>query len=512
MVRSTRTGVAQTLARERLGVPAVLYFVLAAAAPLTVVAGIITTAYAVTGNLGLPVAFVAVGAVLAVFSVGYVAMSRHLPCTGGFYAFVSHGLGRPLGVAAAWVSLLAYNMVQVSLYGAIGAAVSPLVNEGAGVDLPWWVFAVLAWALVAVLGMARVDLNGTVLAVLLMAEIALILVYVTSFLKHPAGGYSLASWSPAELLRAGIGSACAIAVLGYIGFESAVVFAEESRNPRRTIPVATYLSLAVIAGLYGVSAWAMAVAAGPRGIGRAAQEQGPDVLFTLAAAHLGPMASTVGRVLFATSIVAAMISFHNTIARYVFSLGREQVLPPVLGRTSLSGAPRAGSLTQTAIGLTVIISFAVTGADPVVSLFYLSSTTGALGVLILLVLAGGAVLGYFAVDPRGEGVWRTRVAPVVSLTGLVVMLVLVLGNFAGLLGVTESSPLRWGLPVVFLAIGLAGAGYGARLRARRPQVYQAIGHGARACLTTVSPEFPQTAFATHLAAADTPRLSEGPQS
>jgi hypothetical protein len=83
------------LAADRLGVPAVVFFVTSAATPLTVVAGVITLAYAITGLLGLPIAFLLVGVLLALFGVGYVAMSRHVANAGAFYAYVAAGLGRP---------------------------------------------------------------------------------------------------------------------------------------------------------------------------------------------------------------------------------------------------------------------------------------------------------------------------------------------------------------------------------------------------------------------------------
>jgi hypothetical protein len=85
--------ITQALASDRLGVPAVLFFVMSAAAPFTVIAGTLPNAYAVTGNLGLPASFIVVGVVLALFSVGYVAMSRHLPHAGAFYAYISHAWG-----------------------------------------------------------------------------------------------------------------------------------------------------------------------------------------------------------------------------------------------------------------------------------------------------------------------------------------------------------------------------------------------------------------------------------
>ena len=88
----------EALAAKRLGVPAVVSFVLSAAAPLTVIAGVVTTGYAVTGVAGMPVAFALVGVVLAVFSIGYVAMARHVAHAGAFSAYVTRGLGHPAGL------------------------------------------------------------------------------------------------------------------------------------------------------------------------------------------------------------------------------------------------------------------------------------------------------------------------------------------------------------------------------------------------------------------------------
>ncbi|MBT8227471.1 MAG: APC family permease, partial [Dactylosporangium sp.] len=320
--------VSDTLAANRLGVPSVVFFVMSAATPLTVTAGVVTTAYAATGLLGLPSAFVAVGVLLGLFSVGYVAMARKVGNCGAFYAYLARGLGRPVGVAGAWVALLAYNSLQVGLYGAIGAATSPLLRQWFDLAPPWWLIALAAWALTAGLGLLRVDVNGRVLAVLLVAEVTVIVVYSLASLTHPAEGtVSLTALSPAHLVGSGAGALLVLAVLGSVGFESAVVFSEESRHPRRTVPRATYLSVGLIAALYTLASWAMIVAVGPDRIVAVSREQGTEVIFNLADAHLGAMAATIGQALFVTSLIAAMIAFHNTTSRYMYALGREGVLP-----------------------------------------------------------------------------------------------------------------------------------------------------------------------------------------
>src|SRR5712691_2469010 len=109
----------QALARDRLGIPSVLAFILASIAPMTVAAGVIPTAYAVTGLTGIPVAFLAVAIILALFCVGYIAMARRIRHAGAFYGFVAAGLGKVPAVAAALMALLAYESFQVATYGAL---------------------------------------------------------------------------------------------------------------------------------------------------------------------------------------------------------------------------------------------------------------------------------------------------------------------------------------------------------------------------------------------------------
>lgn len=480
------SNVATALATDRLGVPAVVFFVMSAATPLTVVAGVVTTGFAVTGITGLPVAFVVIGAVLALFCVGYVSMARRVANAGAFYAYISHGIGRPVGVAGAWVALVAYNALQVGLYGAIGAATTPLLSAWFGLEVAWWVVALIAWAIVAVLGQLHVDVNGRILAVLLVAEVAVIVVYSIANVANPADGtVTFDTLDPTALFAPGVGAILAIAVLGFVGFEGAVVYSEEARDPQRTVRIASYVSVGVIAGLYTLGSWAMSVATGPDQIVAQSQTASTELIFQLANSHLGTVIVDIGRALFVTSVLAAMISFHNTTARYVFALGRERVLPEVLGRTSpRTGSPKLGSLIQSVVGLVVVVLYAVAGWDPVVQLFFWGGTTGGLGVLLLIATTSVAIIVYFVRHPAGETVWRRLVAPVIAAGLLLIVVVLALVNFATLLGVEPTSSLRWGIPAAYLVIAILGVLWALVLQRRRPTIYAAIGLGAKSATAT----------------------------
>jgi amino acid transporter len=480
--QAARTGsVSRALAADRLGVPAVMSFVLAGVAPLTVAAGVIPTAYATTGLTGIPAAFLVVAVILAVFSAGYVTMTRHVTNAGAFYALIARGLGRPAGVAAALVALLAYSFLQVGLYGALGPAAAAEAAAHLGVHGAWWVWALGGWALVGVLGLARVEITGRVLGVLLTGEVMVIVAESVAGLAHPAGGHlSFATLSPGALGSAGFGTfgvLAVVAVLGFVGFEQAPVLGEEARHPRRTIPAATYTALSLIAIVYAGASWAMAAHTGTSRVVAAAAAQGPGLLFGLGGS--GAL-SQAAQVLFVTSLFAAALAFHNAVWRYAFALGRENVLPAALGRTGANNIPKAASLAQSVTGLMVIAGCALSGQNPMARLFFWAGTTGGLGIIILLAATSAAVIAFFARDPRGESTWRRLAAPALAAVVLATIAVLAVQHYAILLGVAPGDPATWVLPASYALVAVAGLGWALVLKTRRPRVYATIGLGPHA--------------------------------
>jgi len=473
-----KTGGRSSLAEDRLGAPAVLSFVLSAVAPLTVCAGVITTAYAVTGLTTIPAAFIVVALILALFAVGFVAMARRIVNAGAFYSFVARGIGQPAGVSAAFVAVAAYNALQVGLYGAFGASLAEYAELRLHIHVTWWACALGAWLLTAVLGNLAIDLNGKILAILLFCEFVTILVITVSGIVHPAGGRLDAHplW-PGNLLAAGSGAALAIAVLSFTGFEQSAVFSEEVREPRRTVNIATYTSIAVIGVLYGSASWAMTAFYGTGAVVDAAKADGPFAFFRLG----GSAVSDVAQVLFITSLFAAMLSFHNAVARYMFALGRERVLPAALGNVNpRTSAPQIASLTQSVLGLIVIVVYAAAGLDPFVQLFFWIGTTGGFGVLLLLCATSAAVIGFAVKTKYPDGVWRSFIAPGLALVALTILAWRTVVDYAVVLGVRPGDRVAWILPSLYLVIALAGLLWGLFLRQARPHVYGSIGLGPAA--------------------------------
>ena len=164
----------------------------------------------------------------------------------------------------------------------------------------------------------------------------------------------------------------------------------------------------MIAVVYAGASWAMAAHTGTGHVVAAATAQGPGLLFGLAGSTI---LSQAARWLFLTSLFAAALAFHNCTWRYMFALGRENVLPAALGRTGGNNIPKTASLVQSATGLAVIVAYAIGGWAPMENLFFWLGTAGGTGIMILLAATSVAVVAFFARDPRGENTWRRLIAP-----------------------------------------------------------------------------------------------------
>jgi len=477
--------------RGRIGTLPLTSFLISASAPMTVLAGGVVATLAVTGVIGTPLSFPLITGVLALFTVGYAAMSRHILNAGAFYSYLAQGLGRIWGVSGAGVALLAYNTIQIGLYGLFGVAAAAFADLQWGLAWSWWVWALLSMAVVGICGVARVDLSAVVLTVLLVAEVVAVVVFdVGAFVNPAEGRISVEGLLPSELFQPGIGGVFALGIAAFIGFESGAAYTRDVKDPRRTVARATFLTLGIIGVLYTLSAWALILAYGPNQVVDATRDPAAGVPFSFMATQFGETVATIANVLLITSVFAAMLSFHNTTARYTFALGREGVLPGFLGRTGKrSGAPVAGSVAQTLVALAAVAVFAALGRDPMTELFAWGSYIAAVGLLAIMIGTSIGVIRYFRGRDLPETTWQRTIAPVLAVIGLMFIEVVMVINSDSVLGTEKGSALTFILPgLVLLAAVLFGL-WALILRSNRPEVYQRIGHGeSTAVPVPVSPQ------------------------
>ena len=464
------------LSSNSLGLAHIVFFVVAAAAPLTAVVGTSPAAFAYGNGAGVPGAFVLAGLLYLLFSVGFTAMSRFVSGAGGFFVFISRGLGAAMGIGGAFLALVTYSAIQIAVYALLGVF-AHAAAAGLGVDLPWYAFAGAAIVLVALCGQRNIAVSGHILGACMIGEIAILCLLDVAILLHGGGpqGLSASSFAPSAVFGPGLGVAMVFVIGSYIGFESTAIFGEEAKDSETTIRRATFTAVTLITCFYAFSAWAIVQYYGPAHI-KAAAALHPDQLFFIAAEHLlGKWSVHLMNLLLMISLSACTLSMHSTLCRYLFALGREKLIWPRLGEVHpRHGSPHIAGIVQTISAAVIVALFALLRADPYSLVFSWMSALSVLGILMVQSLVCVSIIAFFQHHGRlGHSVAGVVLAPALSLLGLLATMGLVIANLPLLVG--TATPLTRLFPVFLLLVLIGGIGFARHLRARDPQRYSTLG-------------------------------------
>lgn len=463
------------LRKDAVGLLGIVFFVIATNGPLTALVGAVPAAIAFGNGIGLPGVYLITGLLYLLFTVGFAAMGQYIRNAGAFYAYVANGLGRPAGVGAAFLAIVAYNSLQLACYAMFGFFASQLIEAVIGIALPWWLICLGFVLLIQYFGSRNIEFNGKMLGLLMLAEMAIIAIFDLGVVFHGGGpeGFTAAPFASQNVFAQGFGSAIVFVVSSYMGFETTAIYSEEARNPKRTIPLATYIAVFVIMVFYAVSTWLLVVAYGSHDVVALANKDPGNLWFTMSTKLVGKWSADVMNVLMITSLFAAILSFHNTISRYFYALGREGVLWQKFAQLHpVQQTPVVASTVQTVFMLVVVALCAYLKADPMTVVLPIASAPSSLGIVAVQALAALAVVGFFWKNTRGANLWQRLIAPLLSFAGLGYALYLMITNIALLTG--GDGPLNWIIPVAMVAVGVFGFGYALWLRNNRPDLYQGL--------------------------------------
>lgn len=445
--------------RGTLGVASIVFIVVAAASPLGVIGGPVPLGIAFGNGAGFPFTFVIATVVLLFFAVGFTSATPFVKSAGAFYAYVDKGLGRAPGIGTAFVALFSYLALEAGVFGLFGPALDGLLESYGLPAVPWWAYAALGLVVVAWVGYRKIELSGRVLGVLLIAEVLIVIALdaVVVFSGGGPEGYSNGIFNPTEILSGAPGFGILFAILSFIGFEATAVFRDEARDPERTIPRATYISLIAIGVFYAVSSWVLVSANGQSQVVAIASENPGGILAVTTEKYLGVVGGHIIQVLFVTSLFACILSFHNIVSRYIFSLSANRVLPHALSEAhGKHGSPSRASVVATTIVAVLLAAAVELGLDPIVQFYTWLGGISSVGIVLLLVITSVSVLAIFRKDKHNLSAWKTVIAPVIGLIGLLFFLYLILQNLPVLVGEESYGPFSFGVLIIIALAFIAG--------------------------------------------------------
>lgn len=461
------------LMKGLLGTGDIIFMILACAAPMGVLAGIIPLGIAFGNGAGMPGTQLMVCVVMLLFAVGYVRMVPHVRNAGAFYAYIALSLNKEAGIAAAYVAVVAYICAAASVLGAMSFFASDLIQSAFGLSTRWEIWAATGIAVIFWLGFRKITMAAHVLAVALLLEVGLILV-INALILYETGfsGLDFTSFRPDTIFAPGLGIALIYAINGCIGFEATAIYQEEARDRERTIPRATYGAVLVLGTFYVLSSWCLVLAVSADRVQEVAAADPGRLVTGIASRYLGEFGRDALNLLTVTSLFAAGLGFFNNISRYIFALSRDGLIPPVFGRVHpRHGSPYIASLLLTAILTVTIGAFAVAGLDPLLNLSTSLSSMGAVGLEILLAATSLSIPLFFA--RRGEYSLGKTAAPLLGGIIIAVITYLSLANYSALTGTDLTVVNR--LPLLFAVLVAFGLLHGLYLRKRHPDIHASVG-------------------------------------
>ncbi|WP_413704267.1 APC family permease [Pseudomonas sp. Pseusp16] len=437
------------LKTNSLGVSDIVFFVVAAAAPLGATLGGSPAVFAIGGR-SAPGLYLCASLILMLFAIGFAAMSRYVVSAGGFAELVKVGIGNRVGHAASGIAILAYVCMLAGIYGAFAAFNSELIKNLTHIEISWQLSALFAIVIVGVFGYLDVNISAKILGFLMILEVLILVIFdIAVLIKSDPTNITFTNFIPTDFSAPGLGVALMFAFACFVGFESTTIYGEEAKNPHRTIPIATYIAIALIGIFYTLTTWCLGIAYSDSDIQAAAGGDLVNFVFNVNTKFVGLWSTNLMQILAVTSLFAVLLSFHNALCRYFFSLARSKFLFNSLSRVHPKHcSPHYASSALSIITLVIVLVFMLVGADPINNLYMWMVALGTLAILVLQAMGAIAVIAYFR-KTRNGFFWQGFIAPMLGGTGLILVVILALTNFQELSGAKSgmASLLPWLVPI-----------------------------------------------------------------
>jgi amino acid transporter len=308
---------------------------------------------AVTAGVAAPLTILAATVAVALLAYTVAEFTRAEPSAGSFITYVETSLGPRAGVTTALLVLVGYTVAIASVFTMSGGLVAMTLSHYTSWH-PWWgPFSLVLTAGAIWLTARGLKMSTAAVGAAVVAQVAIMIAVCLVVLVDQRAVLSGIPFSWAHLTGglAGLSAGFPLALFMFIGWENGPALAEEARNPRRTIPMALYISVVIAAAL--LVFFAYATITGFRydvsSIGRS------SVPFLTVADHYLGGAAVLAWIAGIVSVLATLVAGADSQSRMFFDGGRSGLLPPRLGRVRpRSGTPLNALLFMTGAGLGII--------------------------------------------------------------------------------------------------------------------------------------------------------------
>jgi amino acid transporter len=456
------------LQRNVLSLPLVIYMSVAGMGPVFAVILNAPAAIPIVGA-ALPLLFL-IGAIAAFFVANTaIEFSKRLPSAGSFYTFNSQSMGPAIGFLTGWLYFGGWAIFTPGVFSAIGTLTESYLATTYHITVPWQAISVVLVFIMFVLTLRGIRTTLLVDGTLLAIEVILFGIVCLIAIAAAGSGNSLTYFQPSSSASGiqGLGLGFTIAFTSFIGFEAAATLGEESRNPRRYVPLGLLASVLFVSAFFIFSNYALTAGYGVNDPEKLKQFLAdPTPILTLANQYASWATPFIG-IIATIAIFSGLLANENIVVRVLFSMGRDGVLPTALGKSH----PRWGSphiATYVQFAFTALFGFilaATLGAGPSGAYAFVGSIGASMIIVVYLVGCLG-LIRYFARDSE-RSIIKHILLPIAGIAVLIYPLWAI---------AQPGQPAPFNLvPFIALAWLLIGVAVYMYLRAKAPNKLASVG-------------------------------------
>ena len=386
------------------------------------------------------------------------------PSAGSFITYITRAIGTKVAVAIGVICVLGYIIAFGGIYIFVGSYIVQNVFSNPHIWGITQIVTIIYGAIVVAPVVLGLKFGVRVTVALYVFEVILLLALsLTILARGGASGLSGTPFTWPSGKSTDVLLAFSLAVVAYGGFEAAAPLAEETRDPRRNVPIAVLGCVLVSGIIYVIGSYALVTAFGVGHAGALAVDPNP---FRTAAQAFMPFVAPLITYVFLSSVTSSYVAANTQTSRVIFAGARGGLLTKALAEVSPRfKTPAAAAIAFVAPSILIgVISTAF--AQPATASGFLA-TWGILGLIIMYLVANAAlVVEWVKFRRRGihKNIWLWVVTP---LIGVAVLALPVWGD----LKPGQASPYNT-LPWLTIGLILAGVAYALVLGAWRPDVLE----------------------------------------
>jgi amino acid transporter len=381
----------------------------------------------IMAGIGAPLVLVAAIVAIALLGNTLAQFSRAHPSTGGFITFVGKTFGGTSAVTTALLCGAGYIIAIASVLVISGGFLSMMIQFYLNVSIPWIIFSAAFTAGAMVMMFRGVAVSTKLAGFFFSFELLVLLVVAVATLIKHGGHLSGVPFDPSKITHgfSGLAAAFPLGIYLFIGWENSAALAEETNNPRRNVPRAVFMSIALMAVTYLLVAYATVSGFGYNGTALAAAA----IPFISVAHDVAGWLAFIAYLAGLTSTLGVLIAAVNSQCRLIFNAGREGLLPRWIGKVHpVRRTPVNAIITFVAVasGLTGVWALGHligghTGSLSALNFFFESSTMGTLLILVVYFVANLALPFYYRkYRPQEFNVIKHLVLPVLGMAAIAV--------------------------------------------------------------------------------------------